>query len=178
MYYDISSFIIFASRNFLLIEFSCLVRPLWLWGLQFLLHTSSYNVYGVLLCMYDTVAVLIIGMRTSHLDLTLLILFMLSPPLSLTCWAGQRKTWGSTHKLQCWGLPWRLAKTSTLNCRRLTCTISSICSVLPHAPHFSILNLYIVLPYIADSVNRLFEYCRESRLSWLCMIWTFHLLRV
>ena len=32
--------------------------------------------------------------------------------------AGLRRTWEFTHKLQCWELPWRLAKISTLNYSR------------------------------------------------------------
>ena len=43
-----------------------------------------------------------------------------SVSLRLNSSAGLRRTWGSTHKLQCWGLPWRLAKSSTLNCSRCT----------------------------------------------------------
>ena len=62
--------------------------------------------------MCTIVAGSLVGIQTNRLDLTLLSLFVLSPFLSLTCWAGLRKMWGSTHKLQCWELSWRLAKTS------------------------------------------------------------------
>ena len=82
------------------------------------LQCSLHLAWRVLMLLYLT----LLGMQTNCLDLTLLSLFMLSPLLSLTCWAGLRRTWGSTHKLQCWGLPWRLAKTSTLNCREHTHT--------------------------------------------------------
>ena len=52
------------------------------------------NVASIWYDMTINVPVHLLGMRTNHLNLTSLsLLFMLSP---LTCWAGLRKTWGST----------------------------------------------------------------------------------
>ena len=89
-------------------------------------------------------------MQKRHLALVLLSLCKLSPLLSLTYWAGLRKTQGSTHKLQCWGLLWRLAKISTQNCRRHTYTNSLACELYqPHPTlNTAILNFVFLVTWI------------------------------
>ena len=65
----------------------------------------------------DLIFIYNLGILRPHIDLHSLNCYKFFPLPSLSFLAGLRRTWGSIHKLQYWGLPWRLPKISTLNCR-------------------------------------------------------------
>jgi len=129
--------------------------PFYVCGSRACIMLSIRKRYGeefVLLMWIALVLCLLIhaGIQIRHLALLLLSLCKLSPLPSLTYWAGLRKTQGSTHKLQCWGLLWRLAKISTQNCRRHTYTNSLACELYqPHPTlNTAILNFVFLVTWI------------------------------
>ena len=62
------------------------------------------------------------GIQRQLAVLLLAILLLFFPNLTRDCWCGQMKIKIAILKLQCWEHPWKLALTSTLSCRKLTCT--------------------------------------------------------